>query len=164
MVPRPRDAPTPPLPLTALALVFHALNTGAAVYRGRRDARAVASTLAPSLALALLLLCVRLLEGTPPAGASRRRRLRAAVWLLSAALTVAFARRFAAAVPPSGAALVWAMSAATVSVGFYALVVAVGHRGGGVIVVAAEDEAPGCLATQRHNNTRQGNTMPAMGD
>ncbi|EAZ12482.1 hypothetical protein OsJ_02379 [Oryza sativa Japonica Group] len=109
--------------LSALALAFHAVNTGVAVYRSRADAAAVALVLASSLALALLFLCLRLYEGAPPAEAARRPWLRRAVWLLSAALTAAFTRRVAGAMPPAGAVLVWAMSAATAGGGFYALVV-----------------------------------------
>lgn len=63
------------------------------------------------------------LRGRAPAEAARRRWLRRAVWLLSAALTAAFTRRVAGAMPTAGAVLVWAMSAATAGGGFYALVV-----------------------------------------
>ncbi|KAF0916344.1 hypothetical protein E2562_005943 [Oryza meyeriana var. granulata] len=155
-MPRARDASWPPSLLSALAMAFHALNTSAAVYRSRGDAAAVAFVLASSLALALLFLCVCLFEETPPADAARRRWLRAAAWLLSAALTVAFACRVARAMPLAGGVLVWAMSAATVGGGFYALVVV--HHG-----VAAEDEAPSCTAARQRHNERHDNTLLPMG-
>lgn len=52
----------------------------------------------------------------------RRRRLQVAVWVLSTALSCAFAYRVSLVLPPALALVVWAMASFVVLVGFYVLV------------------------------------------
>ncbi|XP_039786989.1 uncharacterized protein LOC120653288 [Panicum virgatum] len=83
-----------------------------ALHRSRGDPVAAAYA-----DLALLLYCLRVYERAGP-GSARRGRLKLAVWLLTAALTLLFSCKVAAVVPPAAAALVWVVGLATVAGGF----------------------------------------------
>ncbi|CAD6272668.1 unnamed protein product [Miscanthus lutarioriparius] len=83
--------------------------------------------------LAALFWCARRVERLAAAAASsspglvrerdeRRRRLQVAVWVLSTALSCAFAYRVSLIMPPALVLVVWAMASSVVLVGFYVLV------------------------------------------
>ncbi|KAG8044913.1 hypothetical protein GUJ93_ZPchr0008g12196 [Zizania palustris] len=110
-------------PFTVLALAIVLLNSGVAAYRSRGDAAGVAFVVASTVALLLLSLCVSAFGVTPAGQADRRRRLRAAVWGLSVALTLMFAFRVAGLVPLPAKAVIWSLSGLTVAGGFYCLLV-----------------------------------------
>ncbi|KAL6615929.1 hypothetical protein ACP70R_038199 [Stipagrostis hirtigluma subsp. patula] len=126
-----------------LAFVALGANCVAAIYHSRHDPWSVAFVLASFLVLASLFYALRLYEALPR-GSPRRARAKAAVWSLSAALTLMFARRVASLIMPrsaAAAAAVWAMAGSTILAGF--LVLFVCHRDG---AADEADEAPPKLA------------------
>ncbi|KAL6888247.1 hypothetical protein ACP4OV_009273 [Aristida adscensionis] len=106
--------------LPAAGLGYLTFSSAMAVRRSRGDPAAVAFVAFAYLDLVLLLCCLRLYERAA-AGSALRARLKAAVWLLTAALTLAFSCKVAAVVPAAAAVLVWATGLATVAGGFVAL-------------------------------------------
>ncbi|KAL6608317.1 hypothetical protein ACP70R_041380 [Stipagrostis hirtigluma subsp. patula] len=109
--------------LRAAALVLVAYSLAAAAWRARREPRDLAFVAGAGAALGALLLCLRRAERlTPASPAGEWRRVRAAVWALTTALSCAFAYRVAAVMPPALAAVVWCMTALVVLAGFFMLV------------------------------------------
>ncbi|CAN6326870.1 unnamed protein product [Urochloa humidicola] len=111
------------LRLAAAILVFY--NFAATAWRVRHEPRELAFVAAAGSLLAALLACLRRAERLAPdpdAPAGERRRVQAAVWAISTALSCAFAYRVAAIMPPLLAAIVWFMTAFVVLVGLFLLV------------------------------------------
>ncbi|CAL5036728.1 unnamed protein product [Urochloa decumbens] len=107
--------------LTKLGVGLLTCNSFLAVYRSREEPSSVAFVL---VAYAVLLLLLRSLRRFERAPAADRGRIKAAVWGLSALLTVMFASRVAPLMPPPVGVVVWAMAAATAGGGFWAFFVA----------------------------------------
>lgn len=106
--------------LTVLGFVFLSFNSGMALYRSRGDVAAVSFVVFSYVDLVLLFYCLRRYERAA-AGSAQREWLKAAVWILTAALTVVFSYKVAAIMPLAVAVLVWVMAFVTVAGGFYAL-------------------------------------------
>lgn len=106
-----------------------------AAYRARREPWDLAFVLFALAALALLFWCLRRYErlALEPSSSDQdggeRRRLKLCVWALSTALSVAFAWRVAAIMPPVLKAAVWGMTSTVVIGGFYVLFVCKGSGG-----------------------------------
>lgn len=96
------------------------VNSGLAIYRAREDAASVLFVVGSYLTLLLLFGSLRIYERAPP-GSPARERARRAVWPLTTLLTVGFAWKVAALMPPAVAVLVWGLAVATSVGGFYAL-------------------------------------------
>ncbi|GJM94794.1 hypothetical protein PR202_ga11473 [Eleusine coracana subsp. coracana] len=106
----------------ALALVTYIF--AATAWRARREPWDLEFIVFAYTALAGLLLCLRRAEQlTPASPAGERRRLQAAVWALSTALSCAFAYRVSLVMPAALVVLVWCMTSFVVLFGFYLLVV-----------------------------------------
>ncbi|THU61152.1 hypothetical protein C4D60_Mb07t20270 [Musa balbisiana] len=92
------------------------------VYRSRGDPSMLGFVLFSCSDLLFLFLCLRrfdrLAPGSPPA---EKARLKMAVWLLSAALVLAFSCRTSSVMPRALAALVWLMAGSVLLGGFYGL-------------------------------------------
>ncbi|CAL4910069.1 unnamed protein product [Urochloa decumbens] len=105
------------------AAILVCYNFAATAWRLRHDPPELVFVAAASSLLVALLLCLRCAESlTPDSPAGERRRVQAAVWAISAALSCAFAYRVAAIMPPLLAALVWFMTAFVVLAGLFLLV------------------------------------------
>lgn len=102
-----------------LAKVALTGNSAIAVYRSWGHPFSVAFVALAHSALLLLLHLLRRFEHARPE--EIRGRVKAAVWALTTLLTAMFAARVAPLVPPLVGVLVWAMAAATVAGGFWAL-------------------------------------------
>lgn len=94
-------------------------SSGMAVYRSRGDPWTIAFVAFSYLDLLLLLFCLRRYERAEP-GSQLRYRLKAVVWLLTTALTLAFAYKVAAVMPAAAAAFVWITAIAVTAAGFVA--------------------------------------------
>lgn len=103
----------------AVAFVLSTANWASAVYRSAGDLVAQAYLVGSYLAMLLLLYCVRTLDRAPPGRG--RGRLKLAVWALSTVLTSLFSGKVAAIMPLWAGAVIWAMTAATVAFGLWAL-------------------------------------------
>ncbi|CAL9125855.1 unnamed protein product [Musa acuminata var. zebrina] len=92
------------------------------VYRFRGDPSMLVFVLFSCSDLLFLFLCLRTFErlapGSPPA---EKARLKMAVWLLSAALVLAFSCRTSSVMPRALAALVWLVAGSVLVGGFYGL-------------------------------------------
>jgi peptidoglycan/LPS O-acetylase OafA/YrhL len=109
------------LPVAAAVLVCYSF--ASAAWRVRDEPRELAFVAASGALLAALLACLRRAERlAPDSAAGERRRLQAAVWALSAAVSCAFAYRVAAVMPPALAVVVWCMTAFVVLAGLFLLV------------------------------------------
>ncbi|KAF8727007.1 hypothetical protein HU200_019501 [Digitaria exilis] len=109
--------------LSVSAAVLVAYSFVATAWRARNDPGDLAFVAGAAALLAALLACLRRAERlTPDSPAEERRRVQAAVWLLSTVLSCAFAYRVAAIMPMAVAVLVWCMTALVVLVGFCLLV------------------------------------------
>ena len=109
------------LRFAAAAVVCYSF--AATAWRVRHDPQDLAFIAATASLLAALLACLRRAERlAPDSPAAERRRVQAAVWALSTALSCAFAYRVAAVMPPPLAVLVWCMTAFVALVGLYLLV------------------------------------------
>ncbi|TVU33069.1 hypothetical protein EJB05_24854, partial [Eragrostis curvula] len=106
--------------LATAAIVCLAFSCGKAVYRSRGDPGALVFVAFPYLDLALLLCCLWWYERAEP-GSSLSHRIKAAIWLLTAALTFVFANRVAAVMPAAYAAVVWVVALASAAGGFVSL-------------------------------------------
>ncbi|CAL4902652.1 unnamed protein product [Urochloa decumbens] len=105
------------------AAVLVCYNFAATAWRVRHEPWELAFVAAASSLLAALLLCLRRAERlSPDSPEGERRRVQAAMWAISAALSCAFAYRVAAIMPPLLAALVWFMTAFVVLAGLFLLV------------------------------------------
>ncbi|GJM94792.1 hypothetical protein PR202_ga11471 [Eleusine coracana subsp. coracana] len=107
------------------ALAFAAVTYSFAVtaWQARRDGGDAAFVVGAYAALAALLLFLRRAEQlTPASPAWERRRLQAAVWALSTALSCAFAYRVSLLMPAALVVLVWCMTSFVALMGFYMLV------------------------------------------
>ncbi|KAL6628923.1 hypothetical protein ACP70R_028688 [Stipagrostis hirtigluma subsp. patula] len=105
--------------LAAAGFGYLTFSSGMAVYRSHGDPGAVAFVAFAYLDLVLLFCCLRRYERAEP-GSTARDRLKLAVWLLTAALTLLFSYKVAAVMPAAAAALVWAMGLTTIAGGFAA--------------------------------------------
>nr|CAB3464139.1 unnamed protein product [Digitaria exilis] len=93
------------LRFATVALVGYSLATTA--WRARHDPGDLAFVAGAGALLAALLACLRRAERlTPESPAEERRRVQAAVWLISTVLSCAFAYRVAAIMPMAVAVLV----------------------------------------------------------
>ncbi|GJM94793.1 hypothetical protein PR202_ga11472 [Eleusine coracana subsp. coracana] len=115
------------LHLALLAFVAYSfLHT---VYRVRHDPRDLAFVAGSYAVLGALFLCLRHAERlTPDSPAGERRRVHAAVWVLTTVLSLAFAYRVAALMPPALAVIVWAMTTIVVLAGLFMLVLCKGQH------------------------------------
>ncbi|XP_066364458.1 uncharacterized protein [Miscanthus floridulus] len=127
------DDPVSPFSAQLRCVCGHCLRAAAAAvvgysfavtaWRVRHDPQDLAFVAAAASLLAALLACLRRAERfAPDSPAAERRRVQAAVWALSTALSCAFAYRVAAVMPPPLAVLVWCMTAFVGLVGLYLLV------------------------------------------
>ncbi|WVZ82568.1 hypothetical protein U9M48_029822 [Paspalum notatum var. saurae] len=97
------------------------VNSVLAIVRAGGDPAAVAFVAASYLLLLSLFACLREYERSPP-GSPARERARRAVWPLTALLTAGFAWKVASVMPsPAASAVVWALAAATIGGGGFAL-------------------------------------------
>ncbi|TVU17176.1 hypothetical protein EJB05_33201, partial [Eragrostis curvula] len=109
--------------LRLVLLAFVAYSLVQTAYRVRDDPRELAFVVCAYALLGALFLCLRRAERlTPESPTGERRRVLAAVWVLSTVLSLSFAYRVAALMPPAVAVLVWCMTAAVVLAGLYMLV------------------------------------------
>ncbi|CAN6349873.1 unnamed protein product [Urochloa humidicola] len=109
--------------LRAAAAILVCYTFASTAWRVRHDPRELAFVAAASALLAALLACLRRAERlTPASPAGEKRRVQAAVWAISAAVSCAFAYRVVAIMPPLLAALVWFMTAVVVLAGLFLLV------------------------------------------
>ncbi|TVU33050.1 hypothetical protein EJB05_24831, partial [Eragrostis curvula] len=106
--------------LATAAMGCLAFSCGKAVHRSRGDPGALVFVAFPYLDLALLLCCLWWYERAEP-GSSLSHRIKAAIWLLTAALTFVFANRVAAVMPAAYAAVVWVVALASAAGGFVSL-------------------------------------------
>ncbi|AQK93126.1 uncharacterized protein LOC100277300 [Zea mays] len=109
------------LRIAAAVLVVYSFAVTA--WRVRHQPQDLAFVAAALFLLAELQACLRRAERlAPESPAGERRRVRAAVWALSTALSCAFAYRVAAVMPPPLAVLVWCITASVGLVGLCLLV------------------------------------------
>lgn len=114
--------------LAGAGLGLLAVNSGLAIYRARGDTAAVLFVAGSCATLLLLFACLRAYERAAP-GSPARDRARRAVWPLATLLTLSFAWKVTADMPPdsaAAAALVWGLAIATTAGGFVALSVRAG--------------------------------------
>nr|CAB3446107.1 unnamed protein product [Digitaria exilis] len=105
--------------VTAAGFTYLTFSSGMALHRSRNDPSAMAFVAFAYADLIALFSCLRAYEHAQP-GSATRQWLKLAVWLLTAALTVSFAYKVSAVMPPPAAALVWVVGLATVAGGFAA--------------------------------------------
>ncbi|GJN00932.1 hypothetical protein PR202_ga18159 [Eleusine coracana subsp. coracana] len=105
---------------TKLGLSVLTCNSAIAIYRSWGDPTSVAFVALAFTALLLLFHFLRRFEHARP---EDRGSVKAAVWALTTLLTAMFAARVAPLMPPLVGVVVWAMAAATVGGGFWALIV-----------------------------------------
>ncbi|TVU33082.1 hypothetical protein EJB05_24867, partial [Eragrostis curvula] len=109
----------------ALIIVFLTANAGMAIYRSQGDAGAIASVASAYVNLVALFICVALFVKAPAdPNSPRRSRLKAAVWLLTTALTFQYVYEGIGTTTTTApslnvALLLWAMPAATGIAVFY---------------------------------------------
>ncbi|KAK8461421.1 hypothetical protein SEVIR_1G036284v4 [Setaria viridis] len=113
-----KDGRCPSL-LTVVGVVFLTFNSIMAVYRSNGDMGAISFVVFSYLDLVVLFYFLRQFERTPPES-PRREHIKMVVWLLTTMLTAAFSYKVAEIMPLPVQVLVWAISSATVLVGFYA--------------------------------------------
>ncbi|CAA7408952.1 unnamed protein product [Spirodela intermedia] len=90
------------------ALIFIAASSPVAVYRAREEPlSSSAFAMAAYLNLLALFLSVKLLDTTPPADRTRRRRLKAAVLVLGTTLQATFSYRVCKLLPLSLSLFLW---------------------------------------------------------
>ncbi|GJN00930.1 hypothetical protein PR202_ga18157 [Eleusine coracana subsp. coracana] len=106
--------------MTKAGLGVLTVNSGLAIYRAREDAASVRFVAGSYFTLLILFVCLHAYERAPP-GSPARERARRAVWPLTTLLSVGFAWKVAALMPPAVAVLVWVLAIATSVGGFYAL-------------------------------------------
>jgi hypothetical protein len=105
------------------AAVFGLVTFSVTVWRARREPGNLAFIFCAYGCLAALLLFLRRAQTlTPDSPTGQRRRLHAAVWALSAALSCAFAYRVSLLMPAALVVLVWCMTSFVVLFGFHLLV------------------------------------------
>ncbi|CAL5059453.1 unnamed protein product [Urochloa decumbens] len=107
---------------TLLGFIFLSFNSAMAIVRSRGDAMAVAFVSYSYADLAALFACLRLFERAG-AGSAERTTLKAAVWSLTTALTLAFSYKVAAVMPLPVEVHLWLMAFTTIAGGFYAFFV-----------------------------------------
>ncbi|TVU12625.1 hypothetical protein EJB05_46276, partial [Eragrostis curvula] len=108
--------------ITKAAFGVLTLNSGLAIYRAWEDLASVLFVAGSYLTLLLLFGCLRTYERAQP-GSPARERARRGVWPLTTLLTVGFAWKVAALMPPAVAVLVWGLAVATIAGGYFALYV-----------------------------------------
>ncbi|URE20528.1 hypothetical protein MUK42_11284 [Musa troglodytarum] len=109
-------------PMATFVILYLVISVIISVYRSRGDPSMLVFVLFSCSDLLFLFLCLRRFErlapGSPPA---EKVRLKMAVWLLSAALVLAFSCRVSSVMPRALAALVWLMAGSVLVGGFYGL-------------------------------------------
>lgn len=131
----PEEAEPPASPLSArlqgvcaaclrvAAAVVVSYSLAVTAWRVRHEPQDLAFVAVASSLLAALLVCLRRAERlTLDSPAGERRRVQAALWALSTALSCAFAYRVAAVMPPPLAVIVWCMTAFVALTGLCLLV------------------------------------------
>ncbi|CAN6358743.1 unnamed protein product [Urochloa humidicola] len=109
--------------LRVAAAVLVGYSFAVTAWRARHELQDLAFVAAVCALLAALLVCLRRAERlAPDSPAGERRRVKAAVWAFSAALSCAFAYRVAAIMPLALAVLVWCMTTFVVLTGLFLLV------------------------------------------
>ncbi|TVT97339.1 hypothetical protein EJB05_57407, partial [Eragrostis curvula] len=106
--------------VTKAGLGVLTFNSVLAVYRARDDHVSVLFVACSYITLLLLFGCLRTYERELP-GSPAKERARRAVWPLTTLLTVGFAWKVAALMPPAVAVLVWGLAMATIVGGYFAL-------------------------------------------
>ncbi|XP_062179552.1 uncharacterized protein LOC133884221 [Phragmites australis] len=108
--------------LRAALLALTTYSLAVTAWRARHEPRDLALVVGACAVLAALCLCLRRAERiTPASPAGERWWVQLAVWALSTALSLAFAHRVAALMPPALAVVVWCMTSVVVLAGFYML-------------------------------------------
>lgn len=103
---------------SAVALFVLGLNSAIAIYGSRHDPQSILFVAVSFFCVVLLFHLLRAFERTPP-GSPRRLQVKAAIWVVTTALTVMFSGRVAPLMPGPVAAVVWSMAAVTILAGFY---------------------------------------------
>lgn len=97
--------------LTVIGFAFLTFNSGMAIYRSAGDPASISFVSFGYVDLVLLFFCLRRYERGDPSNPAREK-LKAAVWLLTTVLTLAFSYKVVTVFPPLMAASVLAMTAA----------------------------------------------------
>ncbi|URE48922.1 hypothetical protein MUK42_25730 [Musa troglodytarum] len=109
--------------LVALSFLFLTVNAADAACRSLSDPAMVGLVLFSYVDVVCLFCCLARLEklgpDTPPA---ERRKLKAGIWVLATALSLAFAWRVAEMMPWALAVALWGMSLSVALAGFYGLI------------------------------------------
>ncbi|URD85079.1 hypothetical protein MUK42_28104 [Musa troglodytarum] len=135
--------------LPTIAFLFLTYNSAESAYRSRHDPPTLAFIVFAYVDLVMLLFCLKQFEKLSPESApAKRERLKAAVWVLTVALNLAFAWRVAEIMPWLLSVLVWLMSVSVAIGGFYGLFIHQGSKdsvadGHGYSLVKNEELAPG---------------------
>ncbi|CAL9080756.1 unnamed protein product [Musa textilis] len=135
--------------LPTIAFLFLTYNSAESAYRSRHDPPTLAFIVFAYVDLVMLLFCLKQFEKLSPESApAKRERLKAAVWVLTVALNLAFAWRVAEIMPWLLSVLVWLMSVSVAIGGFYGLFIHQGSKdsvadGHGYSIVKNEELAPG---------------------
>lgn len=107
--------------LPTVAFLFLTVNSVDSAYRCH-DPPALAFIVFAYSDLMMLLFCLRRFEKLGPESPPEQKgQLKAAVWVLTTALNLAFAWRVAEIMPPALAVVVWLMSGSVAIGGFYGL-------------------------------------------
>ncbi|CAL9123595.1 unnamed protein product [Musa hybrid cultivar] len=109
-------------PLQAFALLFLTFNVAVSARTSIGDPSTLSFVLFSYVDLLLLFFLLRKFEQLGPGDSpEKRRRMKAAVWLLTAALVLGFSWRVAGIMPWGLAAVVWVMGGSVIVAGFYGL-------------------------------------------
>lgn len=108
--------------LVAFSILFLTVNAADAACRSLNDPATVGLVLFSYVDVVCLFCCLARFEklgpDTPPA---KRRKLKAGIWMLATALSLAFAWRVAEMMPWALAVALWGMSLSVALFGFYGL-------------------------------------------
>ncbi|WOL09158.1 hypothetical protein Cni_G17911 [Canna indica] len=108
--------------LSALGLIFLTVNVTSVARRSLHRPGTLFFVVFSYLDLVLLFVCLSLFQRLgPEARPEKRRRLKAAIWLLATALNLGFAWRMALLLPWPVAVTVWVTSMCVAAGGFYGL-------------------------------------------
>lgn len=124
--------------LTTLVFAFLTFNSGMAIYRSNGDAGSIFFVVFSYFDLVALVACLRIYKDLDY-HSPHRQTIKAAVWTLTALLTVMFSYKVAEIMPLAVKIVVWAMAAATTCGGFYAFFI---HEDKPYQPVPAAPEAP----------------------
>ncbi|CAL9202078.1 unnamed protein product [Musa hybrid cultivar] len=135
--------------LPTIAFLFLTYNSAESAYRSRHDIPTLAFIVFAYVDLVMLLFCLKQFEKlSPESTPAKREQLKAAVWVLTTALNLAFAWRVAEIMPWLLSVLVWLMSVSVAIGGFYGLFIHQGAKdnvadGHGYSLVKNAELAPG---------------------